>query len=233
MASLPEVTDADLAQQLAYYSARAPEYDDWWHRRGRFDEGPEANAAWLAEVDQVVQVLDGAGISGDVLELAAGTGTWSMHLARRARRLTVVDGAAATLARNPVVGRPHVHSVVADLFTWEPDRQYDAVSFTFWVSHVPRERLDDFFARVGRGLKPGGRVFFADDRASATDGPHVLHAQGQLMKRSLDDGTSAIIVKNFYEPEVLVAAADRGGIDLTVGSTPRYFTYGFGSRRTD
>lgn len=233
MASPPEVTDADLEQQLAYYSARAPEYGDWWHRRGRFDEGPEANTAWLAEIDQVVQVLEGAGISGDVIELAAGTGTWSIHLTRRATRLTVVDGAPATLARNPVVGQPHVHSVVADLFTWEPDREYDAVSFTFWVSHVPHERLDDFFARVGRALKPGGRVFFADDRATATDAPHVLATQGQLMERALGDGASATIVKNFYEPEVLVAAADRAGIDLTVGSTPRYFTYGFGARRAD
>lgn len=230
MASLPEVSDAELEQQLAYYSARAPGYDDWWHRRGRFDEGPEANAAWLAEVDQVVQVLDAAAITGDVIELAAGTGTWSIHLARRATRLTVVDGAPAALARNPVVGQPHVISVVADLFTWEPDRQYDAVSFTFWVTHVPRERLDDFWARVARALKPGGRVFFADDRASATDAPHVVAAEGQLMTRALDDGRTATIVKNFYEPHELASAAARAGIDLTAGGTPRYFLYGYGVR---
>jgi hypothetical protein len=30
-----------LAEQRAYYEARAPEYDEWWQRRGRFDLGPE------------------------------------------------------------------------------------------------------------------------------------------------------------------------------------------------
>ena len=42
-----------LEQQKAYYSARAGEYDQWFLRRGRYDHGPELNAQWFAEVDQV------------------------------------------------------------------------------------------------------------------------------------------------------------------------------------
>ena len=37
--------DTTLEQQLDYYKARAGEYDDWWFRTGRYDRGPEANAA--------------------------------------------------------------------------------------------------------------------------------------------------------------------------------------------
>ena len=35
--------------EARYYRERAPEYDDWWFRRGRFDRGEEANARWFGE----------------------------------------------------------------------------------------------------------------------------------------------------------------------------------------
>ena len=37
-----------LAGQVAYYRARAVEYDAWWYRTGRFDRGAENNGAWRA-----------------------------------------------------------------------------------------------------------------------------------------------------------------------------------------
>jgi hypothetical protein len=39
-----------LHAQLAYYRARAAEYDEWFFRTGRYDRGPEHQAAWFAEV---------------------------------------------------------------------------------------------------------------------------------------------------------------------------------------
>lgn len=30
-----------LAEQIAYYRARAGEYDDWWYRRGRYALPPD------------------------------------------------------------------------------------------------------------------------------------------------------------------------------------------------
>jgi hypothetical protein len=30
-----------LGEQKRYYAARAPEYDDWWHKRGRYAVEPE------------------------------------------------------------------------------------------------------------------------------------------------------------------------------------------------
>ena len=49
---------AALEQQLDYYRARAGEYDDWWFRTGRYDRGPEANAAWFAEVATLEAALE-------------------------------------------------------------------------------------------------------------------------------------------------------------------------------
>jgi len=37
------VTDL-LGEQKRYYAERAPEYDDWWYRRGRYELEPDALA---------------------------------------------------------------------------------------------------------------------------------------------------------------------------------------------
>src|SRR4051795_11492792 len=45
----PTATTSTDAEMLAYYEARAPEYDDWYLRRGRNERGPVHDAAWNAE----------------------------------------------------------------------------------------------------------------------------------------------------------------------------------------
>jgi len=40
-----------LADQRAYYAARAAEYDEWFNRQGRYDYGPDLNARWWAEIE--------------------------------------------------------------------------------------------------------------------------------------------------------------------------------------
>ena len=70
--------DPVLTEQAHYYSARAPEYDEWWQRLGRYDHGGEATADWRAEVAEVKATLTAANLTGDVLELACGTG-WCVN----------------------------------------------------------------------------------------------------------------------------------------------------------
>ena len=38
-----------LDEQIEYYRARAPEYDEWFFRRGRYDRGEGHRRAWFAE----------------------------------------------------------------------------------------------------------------------------------------------------------------------------------------
>ncbi len=128
---------------LAYYQARAPEYDDWYLRRGRYERGPIHDAAWNAELDLAGRWLDELPIAGEIVELAAGTGWWSPLLASKGE-LSMYDGAPAPLdrARERLVAhrlRAHLH--VRDAWA-EPDRAVDAVFTGFWLSHVPRARLD-------------------------------------------------------------------------------------------
>ena len=47
-----------LAEQIAYYRARASEYDEWFLRRGRYDRGDEHRRVWFNEVSTVRSALD-------------------------------------------------------------------------------------------------------------------------------------------------------------------------------
>ena len=89
--------DPLLAEQVAYYRARAPEYDEWWQRRGRYDRGSVLAEEWDRQVALVAAALETFAATGDVLELAGGTGWWTERLARTAGHLTVVDSAPETL----------------------------------------------------------------------------------------------------------------------------------------
>lgn len=222
-----------LAEQQDYYRARAPEYDDWWQRRGRYDRGADANAHWFAEAAALERALDRFGPEGDILELACGTGLWTGTLVRHARRLTAVDAAAEMIARaRERVGAAPVEFVHADLFAWSPAAStYDLCFFAFWLSHVPESRFDAFWGTVATALRPGGRVFFVDsdrsDRSTASD--HRLPAADEeTMARRLDDGREFQIVKRFYAPSRLERRLESLGFMVAVRRTGEFFIYGAG-----
>jgi ubiquinone/menaquinone biosynthesis C-methylase UbiE len=230
------MTDDDLlAEQRAFYAARAPEYDDWWERRGRYDRGEDEAREWRAQVAEVDAALAAFGAAGDVLELAGGTGWWTTRLAKTADTLTVVDGAAETIELNRQrVGRADVEYVVADVFEWRPDRQYDVVFFSFWLSHVPAARFGEFWATVRSCLRPGGRVFLIDNRHDPTLGrqdPYTVAFDDEVQRRTLNDGSQWRVVKIFYEPEELNSRLEAEGWDADVVGT-RWFIFGSASTHT-
>ena len=143
--------DGILREQSRYYEDRAPEYDDVWYRRGIYDLGPEANRRWFQETAKLEAALDDFAPSGGVLELAAGTGLFTRHIAPHATRLIAIDAAASALAINrDRLGDDHIEYVQADLFEWEPPDgvRFDAIVFAFLISHVLPERFDEFWHRL-------------------------------------------------------------------------------------
>jgi SAM-dependent methyltransferase len=225
----------DLARSMIdYYEARAPEYDDWYLRRGRYERGVIHDAAWNAELDAAGRWLDALPWQGEIVELAAGTGWWSPLLASRGE-LSLYDTSAAALdrARERLVAhglRAHLH--VRDAWA-EPDRKVDGLFLGFWLSHVPRERLSDFLEVAHRWLKPGGRVAFIDSLADAASGAadHPVPADDRSIRR-LDDGREFTIVKVYYEPAQLSAALKAAAFDdVDVATTGRFFLLGSATAR--
>jgi 2-polyprenyl-3-methyl-5-hydroxy-6-metoxy-1,4-benzoquinol methylase len=231
---LPEVEEL-LAEQLAYYRARAPEYDEAYERRGRHDHGAAANATWLRELREVRAVLDGMPLDGaQILELAAGTGVWTEALAARGATVTAVDASQEMLGRN----RARLGSLVAnvryeqaDVFSWWPEQSFHAVVFCFWITHVPAERLDSFLRGVAGTLRTGGWIFFVDDRRRSLSFDVSVQTEGmsRVTIRRLNDGRKYRVVKQFWEPAELEDRFWHAGLATTVRETT-YFQYGVGRR---
>jgi demethylmenaquinone methyltransferase/2-methoxy-6-polyprenyl-1,4-benzoquinol methylase len=227
-----------LADQIAYYRARAGEYDQWWLRTGRYDRGEELNARWRADAQQVEEALRtwlDARRPRTVLELACGTGLFTRHLAPRAHQITAVDASREVLAINRMrVQAANVTYVEADLFAWQPPMRYDVVFFSFWLSHVPEDRFAAFWAMVAAALSPGGAAYLIDsafDRTS-TAKDHTLPGQDSaVVTRKLNDGREFRIVKLFYEPEPLAARLATLGWSAEIKRTASYFIYGTAARR--
>ena len=135
--------DQLLGEQIAHYRAIAAEYED--------------HAIPFAGADELSAALDAFRPVGTVLELACGQGLWTGQLLRHADEVTAVDASPEMLAiASNRVDSDRVRFLRADIFDWEPDRQYDAVFFGFWLSHVPLERFDSFWTLIAK-LPQAGR----------------------------------------------------------------------------
>jgi demethylmenaquinone methyltransferase/2-methoxy-6-polyprenyl-1,4-benzoquinol methylase len=212
--------DALLAEQISYYSARAPEYF-----RGAIAVDPADATAARQELLAAIAAFNPR---GDVLELACGPGTWTAEILRYADSITAVDASPEMLALAAAAVGKHgaeVRFVNADLFSWEPDRLYDAVFFGFWLSHVPVERFASFWAMVERALRPGGRVMFVDD-AYREDDELIEGPESSTILRRLEDGTPFRAVKVPYTPADLERRLAEIGWTFSVKPTAGPFFYG-------
>jgi len=206
-----------LAEQVTYYRAHAPDYDvaylgkDWDHS---IDELP---------------------ITGDVLELACGTGHWTRLLAARGRSVTAVDAAPEmlALARQRAKGLP-VEFIQADVLAWQPPRRFDTVFFAFWLTHVPPVRFAAFWWMVAMALAPGGRVCFVDDSDQARAGERFVSDQATpAVWRRLGDGSERRVVKVYYRPGALAARLAELGWSAEVHETSTPLLVGTARRTSD
>ena len=145
----------------------------------------------------------------DVLELACGTGLFTRLIAPRVARLTAIDASTEVIEINRArVGADNVDYVQADLFAWRPVRRYDAIFFSFWLSHVPDQRFAAFWELVASAIAPGGAAYLIDSAfdPTSTAKDHVLPGrEAGIVTRKLNDGREFRIVKVFYEPAALAA----------------------------
>ena len=205
------------SEELAYYRAVANEYED--------------HAVDVPGQDELLSAIDSFRPTGDILELACGYGIWTERLLRSATTVTAVDGAPELLARarKRVGPRAPVRFVEADLFSWKPDRRYDAVFFGFWISHVPEDEFASFWSLVAEALRPGGTVFFFDDnhriKAELVDG-----VNSPVVQRRLNEGRPFRVIKIPYEPAELERRLRNLQWDIRVSGTSRPFYWGTGGR---
>jgi len=228
------VSAGDILQdQIDYYRARSGEYDEWWFRTGRYDRGAEFNARWRTEAATVESALDAwlaARRPRTLLELACGTGLFTRRLAPRVPRMTAVDASPEVLAINRGrVAEANVEYIQADLFSWRPATRYDAVFFSFWLSHVPEARFAAFWETVAAALGSRGAAYLIDsafDPTSTAKDQVPPDPNAGVVTRRLNDGREFRIVKIFWKPPALAARLGELGWSTELTQTPSYFIHG-------
>jgi demethylmenaquinone methyltransferase/2-methoxy-6-polyprenyl-1,4-benzoquinol methylase len=240
MTDTAEHDAALLKEQIEYYRARAPEYDNWWERQAQYALSGEDLDAWESDRNELANMVDGwLPPGGTALELACGTGIWTARLADRFDRVVAIDTAPETIAlaraklRGPAAAR--VEFVCADIFGWTPPpgAQFDVVFFSFWISHVPPARFADFWRLVDEALaRPGGRALFLDNKWQ--DGvwppPDASRDDYVQLRTDLTGSGPHRIVKRYYDPDELEHQLTQLGWTAEVTATPRFFIAGYATR---
>ena len=188
-----------------YYARRAAEYE-------RIYAKPERQADLAALKARIGRMFAGR----RVLELACGTGYWTDVIAGSAAQVTALDLNEEVLAVARTKPNASNVSFVRGSAYEIPDlgRRHDALFAGFWWSHVPLERLDGFIADCLSAVAPGALIAFLDNRYVEGSSTALARrdARGNAYQlRSLDDGSTHEVLKNFPTESELIQRVARTG----------------------
>lgn len=182
-----------LYEQIAYYCARAQEYD------ASIETAEELQGAFAQAKDLLWQL----GPFGQVVELACGTGIWTQILLQMSCHITAIDAAPEMLAiAQQKTGEARVSYQQTDIFHWEPDQSYDLVFFANWLSHVPPAELAAFLSSVSRAVRQGGYLIIIDQDVPTPEDRQIMRngKEGTMYaERPLSNGEIFTIIKTFYD----------------------------------
>ena len=204
--------ERDLA---AYYRRRAAYYERVYHK-------PERQADLRAMEAWVQRLFSGR----RVLEVACGTGWWTLHGAREAQAWLATDLTPETMDVARAKAMPAVVSFAqADAYALEglDGQRFDAAFAGCWWSHIPLQRLSAWVDTLHARLEPGALVVMLDNsfvQTSSTPLTRRDEAGNTYQNRTLDDGSVHEVLKNFPRADELHAllagrAADVQWLDWT------------------
>ncbi|MFN2643430.1 MAG: class I SAM-dependent methyltransferase [Burkholderiales bacterium] len=186
-----------------YYRRRAGEYEAIYAKPER-----QADLAWLHRY--VAERF----ARRRVLEVACGTGYWTVLIARAAAQVVATDAAEEPMriAQAKDYRDADVRFEIADAFALGDELgRFDAALAFFWWSHVPRRRIAAFLGSLHARLEGGARVIFMDNRyveRSSTPIAERDAAGDTYQLRRLSDGSENRVLKNFpSEAELRSAVA--------------------------
>ena len=173
----------------AYYDARAPEFDDVWLGRGRFEH--RHGTDWFDEVVRLLGVVASLP-AARTLDVACGTGFLTRHLhgdvvgldqsermldeaERRAPNATFVHGDALDL--------PFAAGSFERLFT------------SFFYGHLEDAERERFLAEARRIAR---ELVIVDSSRERSD------VDSEMQERTLNDGSRWSVYKRYFSPGVLL-----------------------------
>ena len=212
--------ESRMEELKRYYDRRAPEYEALYQRTM-----PERNA----ELRRIEADLRGLATGRRVLEVACGTGYWTEILAGVADRVVATDVSREMLAvaRLRDLAEDKVTFIESDAYALDNvDGDFDLGVANFWLSHVPKSKLADFFDVFHARLGPGALVFMTDNHHVAAYGGEFRSypdEEDTYKYRELDDGSTWEVIKNYYSEDDLRAMVEPRGSALTIKSLEYYW----------
>ncbi len=231
-ASLQSSAGAGIVESMRdYYARRAAVYERVYFK-------PERQADLRAMEKWLTPQFSGC----RVLEIACGTGWWTPHGARDCASWLATDLNPETMAlaqRKPLpAGKVRFATVDAytlaelggsgfdaassggaasfDAAASGGAASFDAAFAGCWWSHVPLARLPGWLDLLHSKLAPGARVVFLDNSFVQTSSTPLSRqdAHGNTyQQRSLDDGSSHEVLKNFPTADQAIAMLGPGARD--------------------
>ena len=138
-----------------------------------------------------------------VLEVACGTGWWTLHGARDASTWLATDVNPETMAvarHKPLPACVQLATVDACTFAELGGQTFDAAFAGCWWSHVPLARLQTWLNTLHARLEPGAHVVMLDNRYVESSSTPLSRTDDQgdtYQSRLLDDGSVHEVLKNF------------------------------------
>ena len=186
-----------VGELVDYYRRRAGEYEAIYAK-------PERQADLKSLREHIPPRLAGR----RVLEIAAGTGYWTLLVSQTAKSLVATD-----LAEEPIriarskSYRGNVQFEFADAYAL-PDSlgRFDGALAVFWWSHIPLGQIGTFLSSLHGRLESGARVLFMDNT-------YVAGSSTPIAERDAEGNTyqlrgSIRVLKNFPTERELRAALE-------------------------
>lgn len=207
---------------LAYYADRAGVYD-------RIYAKPERQPDLRILETEIPAALAGR----DVIEVACGTGYWTQHIARTARRVLATDLTDETLqiARTKALPEAVVELAIADAYNLPAERgPFDGALAVFWWSHLRPAECRAFLESLRNCLSPGALVILMDNLYVEGNSSPISRrdAEGNTWQaRKLGSGATHEVLKNFPTEDELRAAVNGFGNNYRYRALEYYWVFTF------
>lgn len=182
------VMNTDL---VAYYKARASEYEKIYLKPEREDE--------LAKATDTLQTI----FAGkEVFEIACGTGYWTERIALTAAAImaTDINEEVIKIASQKNYPEGNVQFAGVDFFNYTAPAKYESLFGGFIISHILLQQADHFISTINSFVQPGGTVVLMDNNyvgGSSLPVDETDEFGNTYQIRRLDDGSRHKVLKNF------------------------------------
>jgi len=181
-----------------YYSERAKEHDKVYLK-------PERQK----DIKTIHSYLKKAFKDLDLLEVACGTGYWTLSIAKTATSIEAYDYNKSVLeiARSRDFENPNIVFNEDDAYKLSKVKNtYNSGFAGFWWSHIPIDKIDDFLKCFHSKLNTGSKVIFVDNSFVESSSSPILRTDengNTYQNRILENGKEFEILKNFPSEEQL------------------------------